>query len=81
MALGFFGALIASYIADKLGRRIGLMIAALVTIVGVVMQSAASGSIPCMVGDGGRVGSGTGADLCNSMSAASWQALASVQLQ
>ncbi|KAK3115778.1 hypothetical protein LTR53_004553 [Teratosphaeriaceae sp. CCFEE 6253] len=44
----FFGALIASYIADKLGRRTGLMIAASVTIVGVVMQSAASGSIPCM---------------------------------
>jgi len=47
----FFGALIASYIADRLGRRTGLMIAAAVTIVGVVMQSAASGSIPCMVGD------------------------------
>ncbi|KAK5674158.1 hypothetical protein LTS10_013100 [Elasticomyces elasticus] len=44
----FFGALIASYIADKLGRRTGLMIAAAVTIVGVVMQAAASGSIPVM---------------------------------
>ncbi|KAK3651098.1 hypothetical protein LTR56_005862 [Elasticomyces elasticus] len=48
MVTGFFGALIASYIADKLGRRTGLMIAAAVTIVGVVMQAAASGSIPCM---------------------------------
>ena len=45
----FFGALLASWIADRLGRRTGLMIAAAVTIVGVVMQSAASGSIPCMV--------------------------------
>ncbi|KAI7474331.1 general substrate transporter [Hortaea werneckii] len=44
----FFGSLIASWIADKLGRRTGLIIAALVTCVGVVIQSAAQGSIPTM---------------------------------
>ncbi|KAF2102989.1 general substrate transporter [Rhizodiscina lignyota] len=44
----FFGALLASWVADKLGRRIGLMIAAVVTIVGVVIQAASSGSVPAM---------------------------------
>ena len=44
----FFGALIASWIADKLGRRTALMIAAGVTICGVVIQAASSGSVSCM---------------------------------
>ncbi|KNG82378.1 sugar transporter [Aspergillus nomiae NRRL 13137] len=35
----FFGALIASQIADKWGRKIGLISASLIAIVGVIMQS------------------------------------------
>ncbi|KAL5337019.1 general substrate transporter [Aspergillus crustosus] len=44
----FFGALVASYVADKFGRRLGLMTASLVAILGVIMQVAASGHLEAM---------------------------------
>lgn len=44
----FLGALLAGYVADKLGRRKGLMIAATSAIVGSVMQAAADGHFAVM---------------------------------
>lgn len=44
----FFGALIASPAADKWGRRMSLLGAAMTGIVGVVMQTAASGYLEAM---------------------------------
>lgn len=44
----FAGALIASYIADRLGRRIALLIAAVVVTIGCVFQAAADGHIALM---------------------------------
>ncbi|OGM41810.1 sugar transporter [Aspergillus bombycis] len=44
----FFGALIASPVADKWGRKIGLIAASLIAIVGVIMQVAASGHLEAM---------------------------------
>lgn len=44
----FFGALFASPIAEKYGRRLALIGAAVVAILGIVMQTAASGHIEVM---------------------------------
>ncbi|KAJ5550620.1 hypothetical protein N7535_001435 [Penicillium sp. DV-2018c] len=44
----FFGALIASPIAEKWGRRMALISAALTAIIGIVMQTAASGHLEAM---------------------------------
>ncbi|KAL2810624.1 general substrate transporter [Aspergillus granulosus] len=44
----FFGALAASYVADKFGRKLGLITASFVAIVGVIMQVAASGHLEAM---------------------------------
>ncbi|KAH0349674.1 general substrate transporter, partial [Aureobasidium melanogenum] len=44
----FAGALIASYIADRLGRRMALLIAAVVVTIGCVFQAAAAGHIALM---------------------------------
>ncbi|KAL4881457.1 general substrate transporter [Aspergillus karnatakaensis] len=44
----FFGALAASYVADKFGRRLGLITASFVAILGVIMQVAASGHLEAM---------------------------------
>ncbi|KAE8163201.1 general substrate transporter [Aspergillus tamarii] len=44
----FFGALIASPVADKWGRKTGLISASLIAIVGVIMQVAASGHLEAM---------------------------------
>ncbi|GIZ44026.1 hypothetical protein CKM354_000723500 [Cercospora kikuchii] len=44
----FAGALVAGWAADKLGRRIAMMIAAFLAIVGSVMQAAAAGHFPVM---------------------------------
>jgi hypothetical protein len=44
----FFGALLASPIAEKFGRKLALISAALVAIVGIVMQTAASGHLEAM---------------------------------
>ncbi|CAG8879162.1 unnamed protein product [Penicillium nalgiovense] len=44
----FFGALAASPIAEKWGRRMALMGAAIVAVIGIVMQTAASGHIEVM---------------------------------
>ncbi|KAJ6187013.1 hypothetical protein N7519_001921 [Penicillium mononematosum] len=44
----FFGALAASPIAEKWGRRMALMGAAIVSIIGIAMQTAASGHIEVM---------------------------------
>ncbi|KAG9601150.1 general substrate transporter, partial [Aureobasidium melanogenum] len=44
----FAGALIASYIADRLGRRMALLIAAVVVTIGCVFQAAADGHIALM---------------------------------
>ncbi|PLB36362.1 sugar porter family MFS transporter [Aspergillus candidus] len=44
----FFGALVASVIADKYGRKIGLITASIFAIVGVIMQVAASGHLEAM---------------------------------
>ncbi|KAJ5162932.1 General substrate transporter [Penicillium coprophilum] len=44
----FFGALVASPIAEKWGRRMALIGAAVVAILGIVMQTAASGHIEAM---------------------------------
>ncbi|UPX13637.1 uncharacterized protein EKO05_0004138 [Ascochyta rabiei] len=44
----FLGCFIASWMADKYGRRWTLQLAGLVTIVGCVIQAAASGSIEAM---------------------------------
>lgn len=44
----FLGAIVAGWVADKLGRRIGMMIAALFAIIGSVMQAAAAGHFPVM---------------------------------
>lgn len=42
----FVGAIAASYVADKLGRRLSLIIAAALAIVGTTMQAVAMGSLP-----------------------------------
>ncbi|KAL2808726.1 general substrate transporter [Aspergillus granulosus] len=44
----FFGALAASFVADKFGRRLGLMTASFVAFLGVIMQVAASGHLEAM---------------------------------
>ncbi|KAL4808519.1 general substrate transporter [Aspergillus unguis] len=44
----FFGALAASWVADKFGRKLGLITASSAAIVGVVMQVAASGHLEAM---------------------------------
>ncbi|KAJ5774556.1 General substrate transporter [Penicillium paradoxum] len=44
----FFGALIASPVAEKWGRKVGLIGAAVVAILGIFMQTAASGHIEAM---------------------------------
>lgn len=44
----FFGALIASAAADRWGRRLSLIGAAVIGIVGVIMQASASGHLPAM---------------------------------
>lgn len=41
----FVGALTTGYIADKIGRRYNLILAAVLAIVGTIMQAAASGHI------------------------------------
>ncbi|KAB8072010.1 general substrate transporter [Aspergillus leporis] len=44
----FFGALIASPVAEKWGRKTGLLAASLIAIVGCIMQVAASGHLEAM---------------------------------
>ncbi|PKY04056.1 general substrate transporter [Aspergillus campestris IBT 28561] len=44
----FFGALAASVIADKYGRKVGLIAASILAIIGVIMQVAASGHLEAM---------------------------------
>lgn len=44
----FAGALIASYVADRLGRRKALLIAAVVVTIGCIFQAAADGHIALM---------------------------------
>jgi MFS family permease len=44
----FAGALLASPLAEKMGRRSALLISALISIVGTVMQAAASGQLAVM---------------------------------
>ncbi|KAL4760789.1 sugar porter family MFS transporter [Aspergillus foveolatus] len=44
----FFGALAASWVADRFGRRLGLIIASFVALVGVIMQVAANGHLEAM---------------------------------
>ncbi|KKK15590.1 hypothetical protein AOCH_003684 [Aspergillus ochraceoroseus] len=44
----FFGALVASWVADRYGRRLGLITASTVAILGVIMQVAASGHLEAM---------------------------------
>lgn len=44
----FVGALSASYVADKLGRRKALLIAGIVVTLGCIMQAAADGHIAAM---------------------------------
>ncbi|KAF2454232.1 general substrate transporter [Lineolata rhizophorae] len=44
----FFGSLFASWVADKLGRRMALIISAAVTIVGCIMQAAGEGILDVM---------------------------------
>ncbi|OXN27504.1 hypothetical protein CDV57_03581, partial [Aspergillus fumigatus] len=44
----FFGALIASQVADRWGRKPGLISASIMSIVGVIMQVAASGHLEAM---------------------------------
>lgn len=44
----FFGALIASPCADRWGRKLSLIGAAVVGIIGVIMQTAASGHLEAM---------------------------------
>ncbi|KAL3472776.1 general substrate transporter [Aspergillus californicus] len=44
----FFGALAASYVADRWGRRLGLLTASFVAMLGVIVQVAASGHIEAM---------------------------------
>lgn len=42
----FTGALAAGYLADRLGRRLALIVAALMAIIGVIFQCAAVGHLP-----------------------------------
>lgn len=44
----FFGALVASVVADKWGRKLGLITASVLAIIGVIMQVAASGHLEAM---------------------------------
>jgi len=44
----FFGALAAYYFADRYGRRSSLFGSAMIAIIGVILQSAASGSLSCL---------------------------------
>lgn len=41
----FVGALACGYVADRLGRRMSLLIAAVFAVIGTIMQAAASGEI------------------------------------
>jgi MFS family permease len=44
----FFGALSSSFVADKLGRRPALMVAAFIAFIGSLMQAAANGHLAVM---------------------------------
>lgn len=44
----FLGCFIASWLADKWGRKIALIINGLITIVGCIIQSVSMGSLPSM---------------------------------
>lgn len=44
----FFGSFLAAWVADRFGRKKGLIFAAIVTMIGCVMQAAASGHVPVM---------------------------------
>ncbi|KAI5198096.1 general substrate transporter [Aureobasidium subglaciale] len=44
----FAGALVASYVADRLGRRVALLIAAVIVTIGCIFQAAADGHIAVM---------------------------------
>lgn len=44
----FFGSLIAYYVADRWGRKPSLLIAASVTMAGIVIQAASSGNLNCL---------------------------------
>jgi MFS family permease len=44
----FFGALAASWVADRFGRRLGLIVASFVALLGVIMQVAANGHLEAM---------------------------------
>lgn len=54
----FFGALAAYYFADKWGRRISLLVAATITIIGIIIQTASFGSVDALYV--GRVIAGVG---------------------
>ncbi|KAH0028137.1 hypothetical protein KCU78_g3732, partial [Aureobasidium melanogenum] len=56
----FAGALIASYIADRLGRRMALLIADVVVTIGCAFQAAADGHISLMYVDRLIAGFGVG---------------------
>ena len=57
----FVGALAAGYVADKLGRRPSLLIAAIFAIIGTIMQAAASGEIAAIYVGRFLAGLGVGA--------------------
>lgn len=44
----FVGSLLASPLADKMGRKPALLISAFISIIGTVMQAAASGKLAAM---------------------------------
>lgn len=49
---GFLGALPASYCSDKYGRRLGILIGSMCTMVGSIIQSSSHGYAQFMVGRG-----------------------------
>lgn len=56
----FAGSLIGSYVADKIGRKLGLMLCAVVAFIGCILQAASSGSLVCLYFGRFIAGLGTG---------------------
>ena len=57
----FFGALLSFPLAERIGRRLSIMIASLVFLVGGIMMTAADGRLPLLISGRAVAGLGIGA--------------------